>query len=1176
MTTLRALAAAALLVAAAGPAAAADWWTVAAEDADFDLPAARRAALDVVAEQPRSADAVAAAGWWWHQLSNLADPEEILTVAGNDRDPELGFLLARIEAELDGRPPAGAIGTAELAGPFGVFETLDLDRGRAPADTELPPRNTPFVDARQPVRYTLTPLAARVTPPRALVRRGLFVLLWTFEIDGPFDGWLAVEGDGSFDLSVDGRRVDRRRECGLRDPGTAWYRVRFDGGAHRVRADLSARGRPEVRVSLHDDSGAPLSVRAIVGGTAPRWADSTVDRADPPAMAEHRRRLADDPTETGLLLAAEVMEQRRDPVAQRELVEQAAVVAPSSPWPRLAMSRYWLTAITLDDAEAIRRRARDQLRAAAEIPVALIYERALAVRERRNEDDERILEALVAGYPEDVRVTRLWIREALGRGWIREAEDGLRRLQFALPGSREVSKMELEVFEALERWNEREHLLRTLATAESADLNIVDELANGCLITEAVSVVERLRSRADDPDLDVELGRLLYSAGRLDAAAAHVEEIRRRWGSLRVVDELALAITAGEPATNARVLDATLQRAPSAVELLSLAWRRGATPFYEPYLVSVDEVAARVGDETDDVDAVLLLDQAVERVFPDGSSLYYYHGVTRALTPVGAQQAGRLQQLPNSHRLKVRIHKPDGSVVVPAGLGGNGAAVLDEVEPGDLVEEEYLTRVAPAATSMNGHLPPYIYRFADSERAFGLSEYLLLAPPEIELMVEGNFEGLERTEWTVDGLRAIRWRAESVPPVPEERFAPPTSELLPWVSYGFGVAWQDVGDALRDRLAPLLVTSPELRQWSRPLTTGDDPKAVVAALAEAIIDEVGPGRADLDFSSTAGASFSRKVGNRMGIIASVLIEAGWDVDLVMARTRPFAGTHLVVPTFDSFVLPVLRVQRDDTEVWLDLEQERQGIDRIDAMLQGSDGLQIPLNRVEAPVVLLSELPSFPNPDLEEEMRVDAVVASDGSAELAISLSIKGAQAERVMEQIRSVPTERVPLIYEQMATSFVPAAADVRGRVERVESGVVLELEMRAAGVCRREGDAMVCRSLVFAKPLAPVLASLPSRRFDLIMPVPVMQKNTLVITPPTGWVIEGRPRKIERPWGSVTESVDRPDGRHRSILRLELPAQTVAPADYPDFARFCHALDELASRPPVLIRAPAEGDDPS
>jgi hypothetical protein len=114
----------------------------------------------------------------------------------------------------------------------------------------------------------------------------------------------------------------------------------------------------------------------------------------------------------------------------------------------------------------------------------------------------------------------------------------------------------------------------------------------------------------------------------------------------------------------------------------------------------------------------------------------------------------------------------------------------------------------------------------------------------------------------------------------------------------------------------------------------------------------------------------------------------------------------------------------------------------------------------------------------------------------------------------------------------------------------------------------MVCRALVFTKPLLPILAAVPSRRYPLIMPVPVLQRNELEIVLPEGYDIEGRPRRLETRWGSVIETVERDGRRHRSVLRLELPAQTVAPEDYPEFARFCHAVDELNSRPPVLTPA--------
>ena len=1154
------------------PARASDelgWWTVHRADAAFDLPAARRAALATVADDATGADAVAAAGWWLRQLRNLSDPEEILAVAGDRRDPELGFVLARIEAALNGRPPSGTILSAELAGPYGVFDSLDLERGVTPVDDELPPPETVFENPWDPVRYTMTTLDGSVAPPGVLTPRGVFAVLWTIRADEVVDGWMAVEGEGSFELHVDGRPIYSRRSHDRRAARVAWYRVRLDPGVHRLRADLSAQGRPELRISFYDLDGMAIATSTVGNGPSPPWAASDVRPLEPPAMDALLDRLDTGASVDAHLLAATVYEQRFDAENWRRQIEAAVDLAPENPWPHLAMTWYWMTAPIQDDAEAVRRRARGHLRQASGIGLALFLERGLAVRERRDADDERILDELVEAHGDDVRILRMWIREALNRGWVREAEDGLVKLQAALPGSREASEVELEVLGALERWQERQRLLTALADAEPYDLRLVDELADGCLVSEAVEIIRTLQTRVTDPDLDVELIRLLYTAGMLDEAAAELGALRQRWGSLRVADELALAISAGDPDTNRQLLEAALERAPSALELLSLAWRRGRTPFYEPYRLSLAEVVARGQHDTDGVDAILLLDQAVEKVFDDGSSLYYYHGVTRALTPVGARQASRLQQLPNSHRLKIRIHKPDGSVVVPAALGnGGGAMQLDDVEPGDLVEEEYVARVAPAAASQRGHLPPYIYRFADPERAFGLSEYLLLVPEGIELLIEGNVEDLERTEWTVDGRRAIRWRAEGVQPVLQERFAPPTSELLPWVSYGFGVTWQDIGDAMRDRLLPMLTTTPELREWSASLFESDD-EDPVEALVNGVIDEVELDRGVLDFSSSTGASFSRRRGNRLGIVAAVLIDAGWQVDLVMARSRPFAGTHLVVPTFDSFFLPLLRVSSGERELWLDLEQERQGIGRIDPILQGSDGLLVPLSRPREPVALLPELPTFANPDLEEQIAVTAVVGPEGNARLTVTIAITGPQAERVVEQIRSVPTERVPMVYQQMAANFSPSATEVTGSVERIDNGVELELTMRSTGVCRPEGDSMVCRALVFGKPLAPVLAALPTRQFPLIMPVPVLQRSELTIDLPDGWTIDRPPRRIESRWGSLIETLDREGQRLTSVVRLELPAQTVAPEEYGEFARFCHAVDELNSRPPVMTYTP-------
>ena len=126
---------------------------------------------------------------------------------------------------------------------------------------------------------------------------------------------------------------------------------------------------------------------------------------------------------------------------------------------------------------------------------------------------------------------------------------------------------------------------------------------------------------------------------------------------------------------------------------------------------------------------------------------------------------------------------------------------------------------------------------------------------------------------------------------------------------------------------------------------------------------------------------------------------------------------------------------------------------------------------------------------------------------------------------------------------------------------------MEVPGACEVAEDTMTCRSLVLSKPLAPALASLPLRRFPLVLRLPVLQRLELEIELPAGWVIDRAPRRIEAVWGEVDEELEVDGRRVRSALYLRLGAQVVDPESYPEFVRFCHAIDELGSRPPVAQR---------
>jgi hypothetical protein len=1148
----------------------AGWLEVWQAGMELDLERARELALETIASDPTSADAVAAASWWLANVEDLPEPEEVLAVAADGHDPELAFVVERVGALLGSRPPAGALVEAELAGPFGVFSTIDLEREVVPPDEELPALGTRWSDPATPFRLVMRSADALHGPPQSMIADGVYLVSWTLEIAADIEGWMVVEARGGYNLSLDGNPVDRRRHCARVDPGTLWYRVRLEPGLHRLRIEIASPDNPQVRVSLLDEQGRPARGVSRVKEANRPWASSVIEAGLPPASTELIGRVESGEGQVSdLLLAAQLARGRSDPSNEHDFIKSARALDPSNDWAALALARHFFSQ---DGGGPSADRAREigqLLREAGAIPGSRLFERVIAMREGRSEDAVRILEGLNADHPDDSRVLRIWIREAVRRGWVREAEDGLDQLAAELPGSLAVTDLRLEVLASLERWAERGTLLRALAGAVPVETRWIGEIASSCLVGEAVAATASMAPAVEHPDLNVQLVQLLLESGDAEAARRELESARGRWGDLRVFDELDL-MTGGDRAALEAALDGALEREPSNLQLLALSWRNGREPFFAPFAVDGEDFVTKHRDFGSDVDAVLLLDQAVERIFADGSSLYYYHGLTRANTPVGARRASMLQPLPDAYVLNIRVLKPDGTSVVPSDIQpGQGRVVLSDVEPGDVVEEEYVAWVGPTGASRDGHLPPYIYRFADPDRAFGLSEYILLVPPEIDLQVDGNFEGLEHSEKEWRGRRMLYWRAEKVPPMPTEPFAPAAQELMPWLNYGFGVTWQDVGDAVRDRVLAVMLSSPELREWGNRVLVGDTAEEQLRSLVDALIETVDSGNGEISVGETAGASFNRRRGNRLGIVATVLSESGWDVDLVLTRPWTERDNRLQVPTLDAFPVALLRATHDGEEIWFDSREEGRGVGHIHALFQGSDGLVLPLSDPRHPVTRIETLPSFPNPDLVEEIVVRAVVDEEGLAQIAFSMPLRGGQAGRFLERVESVPEDQVGMVYRQMALSLFPGADAVDGEIETTDDGATVRLDLSVPGACDADNGELVCRSLTLANPLLPTLARLPERTYDLVLRVPLERRVELELVLPPGWRAEGRaPRRLDAEWGSVNEILEEGDGSLRSVLRIALPAQTVTPDEYPGFARFCQAVDELTTRPPRLERA--------
>lgn len=1143
------------------------WWDVRLADAQMDLVRARSEALRIIETDSQSLESIAVASWWLESMGSLPKPGEILETVTPPINPEMAFVLGLIEGELTAKPPAGALTNAELSGPWGTFGRLDLDRDVVPSDSDLPPLGTAWGGPGTHYRVQIASEDGRISVPPSLHLGGVVLAAWTIEASAPIDGFLVMEAQGSLKLEVDGIEIDTIRFAGLNDPGVSWFRVNLAKGWHRLRVAMSPQAIASVRLSLFDDEGGPV----VVGKSNPPveeqlFAKSTITPTAPPTPSID---LGTSSPARELLLSSEIAQLRGNTSLQKSLLNRALLAAPEEPMVHLAVGSFCLFQPTGEAPEIVAARAADHFRKCRELPSTGLLERILANRQNRIEDAERIQDLLLESYPSDARVLRLRITQAVRRGWPQEAADALQSLETILGPTESVQRLRLQVLEGLEHWTEYQNVLHTQAAQPPLRRASIGQLADGCSTDSAIDLIEELRTRVLDPDLDADRIRLLLRSERPAEARKALDEALDQWGVLPNFSGLDISLALGSAKRGDPDLAKALDGFPGDLDLLTLAWRRGVVePFWAPFFVDATEVAGSSSVSEEGVDAVLLLDQAVERVFSDGSSLYYYHGLSKALTPAGARRVSGLEQMPGAVRIKLAIIKPDGQRIVPAEITPTSRGInLGEVEAGDLIEEEYVAPVSAISANVRAHLSPYVYRFADSDRAFGHSEYILVHPSNVELAVEGFFTGVESTIDSDGELTVRRWRSNNVPATPNEPFGPPAQELLPWVAYGFGADWQTVGDNLRDRLIPVIRSTPELRLFADQHLQGETPGEQLRSLAAALLETVEPGNTILDLGVSAGASLSRGQGNRIGVLASLLLGAGWEVDMALARPAPFANTHLAIPSADAFTLPVLRIRRESSKFWVDLHEEISGIDHISPILQGSDALILPLGNPAKDVFLMSELPTFPNPNLEERTTMEAVINADGGAEIVFTMWLRDAQATRFAENLRSVPSNQKETAFARMASGLFPGAENVRGEVQQRNDQLEVRFSMDISDACVVQGNAMECRGLNSATSLAPTLASLSERQQPLILQLPILRREEVTIQPPPGWTSDRPERRISTSWGRVDENLEIIGSRQRSTLVLEIPAVTVKPDDYPQFARFCRAIDELISRPPRFER---------
>ncbi|HXU01091.1 MAG TPA: tetratricopeptide repeat protein, partial [Polyangia bacterium] len=348
--------------------------------------------------------------------------------------------------------------------------------------------------------------------------------------------------------------------------------------------------------------------------------------------------------------------------------------------------------------------------------------------------------------------------------------------------------------------------------------------------------VERMRARGDvsgavetlrtairlDPernDLVGDLAVLLSSAGKHDEALAEIARLVARDPNdpqrrLRLADAQAAA---GQATAARETIAALLASRPDVPEVQHAARALGVPLPLDEFRVDGRATirAFQAAAVRYTAPAVMVLDRAVMRVFPNGTVMTLTHQIVRVDSKDAVDKWAEIAIPAGAEILNVRTHKRDGSTREPEEISGKETISAADVALGDFIEWEYLETRGPSAAFAPGFLVDRFF-FQSFDAPMARSELLLVAPAGVDVELDAR-AGAPRpqTRAAVDGTRITSFQATGVPQLFAERAAVPAIEYVPSVRASAGVGWRRWARYLGEEIHDTLRATPELREQAR-------------------------------------------------------------------------------------------------------------------------------------------------------------------------------------------------------------------------------------------------------------------------------------------------------------------------------------------------------------------------
>jgi len=1057
-----------------------------------------------------------------------------------------GVTLTQAEGEqLSGRPRPWT-----LFGPFGRWRNLDFDRAfpieseaaEAYHDGSRTLQGQPFDAVRGAVEF-----------PADWNNEGIEYAVTWVHVATPTPVLLRLYSNASVMLLVNGREVVRNDRRARYTPATRLAALELPAGWSRVVIKLGGQADREFTMMLRSAMGPGLEFQRTPPAGAPL---ATMVRSLPPPESLQswtEARLAQTPADAlALWLDAVWRVQDEDAPTARLELQRAVAVAPAS-------APLWLSLAEADAAlpDAGQSWSAAQVRTAAgkalaADPAALpAMERLGRVAESEGKRSDAAIEYAACAAKGSPECDWSEFRLAARQHWGAEARLALEHAVAARPSD----------------WD---NLLAALAfdTAEG------DQAAAQKLETQMAHDVraQPLLARFDlDHGRAAEAVALLANAVRRDPSSA---VLRREYLEAVLRSTAPEADAAARTALQAFPFDAQVAGLVAEIrlaeseqagiaQLRQSEFQRGAlrhaadfltdSKFWQPWYHSAEDVMRESPGkgEYPNASSVLVLDQMVDRINPDDTRDSYIHQVIRVLDTAGIQLHGD-QNIPlGSDLLAIRTIKPDGTTLLPETISNLSSITMPGLEPGDFIETEYVMHRGPSSAIPRTLENDMFFVFNSTREPFHYSDYIVLAPQAMPLLVDEERFPQPPVVTTHDGWTSREWLIRKTRLLGREPNMPPEQELVPKVWVSTPLTWDEISQYFGDQLFQLGRSTADMQAEAARLVAG---KSDTAAQARAIFDWVlsnirpvkGAGLAP------AGQYFEDRSGNRMATFLGLLTAGHVPFDFAVARAVT-DNSSLKIPSLFTFQYPLIRAGN----AWFDLSGDFAHDDYINPAVRG--GLAVLANRQGDAV--FTHVPHAVSTLDGIVLSVDAEVQPSGDANAKLTLEFRGPTGQQVRDSLNNVPENRLSQVYQQLALTTYPNASTSGGSVENLDKPtepLIVHIDASVPEFVHRDGQGWAIEHIVGSVGLLARYASLPSRVFPLIINGDSFEEAHVRIRLSAPFLQPQAPAPVDlqNAFGRF-HAVYQVKGQELTLDRsVALSAASIAPGDYPAFRQFGEQID--------------------